>query len=318
MPSDVSNVPDVVRGLALLSGLSHNELAVRAGVSPGSVAALFMRTPKPLLTWLRLVSAMGCSLVITWQDREFAIAMPKVGMMRSEREWQAWRKRRIVTTLNHLRTTDPKGRRPALEARARSYASNEEERLRSRLGGWKSVCGALDGSLRADGLRSAIQALAAKTDIKAEELTLIAGVSLSSSQLALGERHDGRLGTVHRLLSALSACMHLRLPGTGTLEIALCPPGDWSPGMVDGDEDPDEKPVAGARSVGQAPNRSSLTNDEMLALYDRGESIGEIARRAGVSRQRVHKLAMDNKRPRRRQQQREERVALGREVLGLR
>ena len=63
--------------------------------------------------------------------------------------------------------------------------------------------------------------------------------------------------------------------------------------------------------------RAGVSPGSVTALYDRGASIGEIARKAGVSRQRIHKLAMDHGRPRRREQHREQRVALGRETLGL-
>ena len=163
LSTEPMSIPDLVRGLSLLSGLSQQELAVRAGVSPGSVTALFSRTPKSLLIWLR---------------------------------------------------------------------------------------------------------------------------------------------------------MQVHIP-QGSVDIALCAPGGWRPGMSDIDEDLDEKPVSAARSVGAAPNRSRMSADEMLDLYDRGASIGEIARKAGVSRQRIHKLAMDHGRPRRREQHREQRVALGRETLGL-
>lgn len=316
MSTDLLTVPDLIRGLALLSGLSQQELAVRAGVSPGAVAALGQRTPKPLLIWLRVVAAFGGSVVVTWQDREFTVAMPRVGAMRSRREWDAWRKRRIATTVSHLRAAEPTAKRATIEARARAYADHEAARLRERLASWSAVCAQITGQPRAQGLRAAMQILAAKTGAKAEEIALIAGISLSSSQLMLGEAHDGRLGTIHRLLSALAARIQLRLPAC-VLTIALCPPGPWRPGMGDIDADPEEKPVSAARSVHAAPNRSTLSRDEMLALYDRGESIGEIARRAGVSRQRVHKLAMDHQRPPRRTQQRERRVAEGLDVLGL-
>jgi hypothetical protein len=237
-------------------------------------------------------------------------------MAKAQREWDAWRKRRFITAMNHARVAEPKAKRTVLEERARSYTINEEERLRKRLSDWKQVCASVHGHHRVIGLRTAVQILATRIGAKAEELTLIAGVSLSSSQLMFSQQHDGRLGTIHRLLSALAARMHVHLP-QGSVDIALCSPGDWRPGMSDTEEDPDEKPVSAARSVGVAPNRSRMSAEDMLELYDRGASIGEIARKAGVSRQRIHKLAMDHGRPRRREQHRQQRVALGRQTLGL-
>ena len=82
-------------------------------------------------------------------------------------------------------------------------------------------------------------------------------------------------------------------------------------------DDLEEKPLRSIRSARDNQNRSRLSHGEMLAHYDQGISIGEIARRAGVSRQRVHKLAMDNGRTRRRDSARDQRVVAGREALGL-
>jgi hypothetical protein len=44
-----------------------------------------------------------------------------------------------------------------------------------------------------------------------------------------------------------------------------------------------------------------MSVEEILTRYDRHESICEIARAAGVSRQRVHRLAMEHGRGKRRQ-----------------
>jgi len=318
MSTDRHALPDVMRGLILAAGLSHQEAAVRSGVSPGSIAALCERIPKPLMTWLRLIAAVGGRLVITWQDQSWDIAMPRLPAAMLEREWSSWRTRRVVTTVNHLRHAEPKAKRSVLDERARSYAANEEARLRERLTLMRTACKELDGSHRSSGLRAALRLVVSKVGLKAEELTLLSGTSLSACQLALGELQDGRLATMHRLCSALGARLMIALP-YARIDVAICPPGDWRPGMATAEvaDDHEEKPLSGFRSARDNQNRSGLSHEEMLLLYDQGLSIGEIARRASVSRQRVHKLAMDNGRTRRREQAREERVLAGREALGL-
>jgi hypothetical protein len=318
MSTDHLALPDVMRGLIQAAGLSNQEAAVRSGVSPGSVAAICERIPKPLMTWLRLVSAVGGRMVITWQEQRWGIAMPRIPAAVLEREWSSWRTRRVVTTVNHLRSAEPKTKRPVLEARARSYAANEEERLRERLVAVRAACRDLAGSHRSPGLRAVLRLVSAKVGLNAEELTLLAGASLSACQLALGEPQDGRLATMHRLCSALGARLAIDL-AAARIEIAICPPGDWRPGMPASDphEDLDDKPPGSVRSSRDNQNRSALSNEAMLDLYDRGVSIGEIARKAGVSRQRVHKLAMDHGRTRRRETARDQRVLAGRETLKM-
>jgi hypothetical protein len=319
MSTERLSLPDILRGLILASGLSHQEAALRAGISPGSVAMICTRTPKPLLGWLRLVAAVGCRVTISHQDRGWPLAMPGASATVIEHEWSSWRTRRVVTTINHLRAADGRIKRALLEERARGYAANEEARLRERLVGLKAASAAVSGSFRAPGLRAALRLVAGKLGLKAEELTLLSGASLSACQLALGENHDGRLGTVHRLCSALGARLELHL-ADGHISIGFCPPGDWRPGMADGDgaECPDEKPPGAVRGARDNQNRSRLACADILTLYDEGVSIGDIARQAGVSRQRVHKLAMDNGRTQRRQQVRAQRVSSGRDLLRLR
>jgi hypothetical protein len=318
MSTDRLSLPDILRGLILSSGLSHQEAALRSGISPGSVAMICTRTPKPLLGWLRLVAALGGRVTISSQEREWPLAMPGASATIIEHEWSSWRRRRVVTTINHLRAADGRIKRAALEERARGYAANEETRLRARLVELKAASTAVSGSFRAAGLRAALRLVAGRLGLKAEELTLLSGASLSACQLALGENHDGRLGTVHRLCSALGARLEIHLAG-GHIGIAFCPPGDWRPGMPEdaGAQCPDEKPPGAVRAARDNQNRSRLAMADMLRLYDDGVSIGEIARRAGVSRQRVHKLAMDNGRTQRRQLVRAQRVASGRDLLRL-
>lgn len=313
-------LPKVMRGLILASGLSHQEAAVRSGVSPGSVAALGERIPKPLMTWLRVIAAVDGRLAITWQDQNWDIAMPRASAVVLDREWTSWRTRRMVTTVNHLRHAEPKAKRSVLDERARSYAANEESRLRERLTDLRSACRQLSGVHRSSGLRATLRLVAAKVGLKAEELTLLSGSSLSACQLALGEAHDGRLATMHRLCSAMGARLVISF-AAARIEIAMCPPGDWRPGQTTTDladlDDGQEEAIISGRMARDNQNRSRLSYEQILELYDAGLSIGEISRKAGVSRQRVHKLAMDNGRTRRRESARQERVVAGREALGI-
>jgi len=309
-------IHSVTRGLVLLNGLSVQEAAIRAGVSPGSVAALCERTPQQITTWLRLLGGVGATLAIECQGRAWAVTVPRPAAPLQTREWVQWRHRRQVSALNHLDSAEPGMKRSAREAKVAGYVGNEEARLRDRLVQLRAELRQLAGIHRVGGLREAVQAIAGKAALKAEELALLAGVSLGAAQLVLGDDHDGRLATLHRLLSALSARITVRL-GTAAIAIGLCPPGDWRP--LRGEEPASAPAPARTRRApaDAAPNRSRIASATILALYDRGLSIGDIARQAGVSRQRVHKLAMDHGRQPRRLLAREQRIEDGRGLLAI-
>jgi len=306
---------DLCRGLMLLNGLSVQETAFRSGVSPGSVAALCERTPQQIDTWMRLLGAVGATVAVQAQGQQWSVTLPRAAAPRVALEWDHWRHRRLVSALNHVNRADAKLKRAARDEKAQSYVTNEEGRLRARLTELRGALKALSGRHRADGLRAVIQLIAAKIGLKAEELALMSGVSLGAAQLALGDDQDGRLATLHRVLSALNARLHIQIADS-TIDIALCPPGDWRPGEAASST---TRRTAGRSSPGQedGPNRSRISSDDILALYDRGLSIGEIARKAGVSRQRVHKIAMDHGRTPRRVQAREQRESDGRATLDL-
>ena len=318
MSTSTISLPDLIRGLILESGISQQEVAIRSGVSPGSVAALCARTPKALLTWLQQLASLGCAIDATWQQRVFHLALPRIPPTAVEREWRAWRSRRMATTVNHLRHGETKAKRAHLDERAATYTANEEARLRLRFTELRTAAAQLDGRQRIDGMRAAVQLLADRIGGKAEELALLSGTSLSACQLVLHETSDGRLATMHRLLSALGASLEIILPA-GCLTLNPCRPGEWRPGMTDIDrcDEFDDKPITLVHINHLPRNRSALSSDEMLALYDQEVSIGEIARQAGVSRQRVHQLAMGNGRPPRRQMTRATRVEQGRTTLGI-
>ncbi len=303
---------DMVDGLIKLSGWSTQEAAVRAGISPGAVASLRTHTPTQVVTWCRMVSALGGALMIECQGSSWAIDAARPAPQLIDREWRTWRQRRMVSALHTL--ADQRLKRTEREAKAKQYIVNEEGRLRERMADLRSRTKAIGGRHRAASLRQAVRQLAEKLEAKAEELSLLAGVNLGAAQVALGDDGDGRLVTLHRLLSVMNARFRIDLGPRGAIELAPCAPGPWRLG------DREEDEIATVRNTKAAPqpisNRSSLESGEILRLYDSGASIGDIARKAGISRQRVHKIAMDNGRTPRRLAAKERRISEGQDLLG--
>lgn len=303
----------IVDGLVNLAGWSSQEAAIRSGVSPGTVSALRTHEPTQVVTWCRMAAALGCQLAIARQDRTWQVDLPRPAPPLIERSWRAWRNRRLVSAHHSIADLTQKLKRPEREERARQYVRNEETRLRERLILVRRAIQALAISRKVEGFRQAVRLLCQELAITAEELSLLAGVHLAAAQNALGEEHDGRLVTLHRLLSAIPAQLQLDLAGGGTLTILPCPPGPWKMGDRE-EEDPATRTVA--REPRSTANRSRLDIEQILALYDADWSIGKIAAKAGISRQRVHKIAMDHGRRPRRSLAKERRIAAGQELLG--
>jgi len=302
----------IVDGLVNLSGESTQEAAIRAGISPGTVAAHRSNEPTQVVTWCRMASALGCTLAIESQGRSWTVDLPRPAPALMEREWRAWRHRRMISAQHSVADLQKKLKRAERDARVERYVTNEEERLQARLITVQSEVRSLTGQHRVAGFRQAVRLLAEKLAITAEELSLLAGVHLAAAQNALGEDNDGRLITLHRLASAMNARIRLDLGGKGSIDISPCPPGPWKLG--DRDEDAAAKPAVKGET-GRIGNRSQLVAEQILALYDAEMSIGEIARKAGISRQRVHKIAMDHGRSPRRALAKERRIATGRDQL---
>jgi hypothetical protein len=303
----------IVDGLVNLSGASTQEAAIRSGISPGTVAALRAHEPTQVVTWSRMASALGCALAVESQGRSWQVDLPRAATPLVEREWKAWRNRRLVSALHSVADLQQRLKRAEREQRAASYVANEEARLRERLLELRGRIRELAGHHRVAGLRQAVRLLAEKLEITAEELALLAGVNLTAAQNALCEDNDGRLVTLHRLVSALGARLRLDLAGRGAVDIAPCAPGPWKLG----DREEDDEPTARITKVAaeRIANRSKLDPEKILALYDADMSIGEIARKAGISRQRVHKIAMDAGRTPRRVLAKERRISQGQDLL---
>jgi DNA-binding CsgD family transcriptional regulator len=315
-------LPEIVDGLINLAGISTQEAAVRSGVSPGTVAALRVRAPTQVVTWCRMASALGCRLSVVGGGRVLPVDMPRPSPPQVMRAWDGWRQRRLISARHSVAALKERLKGAAREARAQDYVTNEETRLRARIEGLRTAIPTQGGQHRADGLREAVRLVAQTLAITAEELSLLAGVHLAAAQHALGEENDGRLVTLHRLLSALDVRLRLDLPAKGAIDLRPVAPGPWVPGAKDDDETPRAAASADADdgeavTVAQpTTNRSRIDAERILALYDAGHSIGEIARMAGISRQRVHRIAMDNGRRPRRELAREQRIAAGQDIFG--
>jgi hypothetical protein len=314
MTSQRLHLHDLINGLVNLSGASTQEAAIRSGVSPGTVAALRAHEPTQVVTWCRMVAALGATLAVESQGRGWTVETPRPAPQLIEREWRAWRHRRFVSALHSVSDLRMRLKRNEREAKARQYVANEEGRLRERLGELRGAIRDLSGHHRAPSLRQTVRWLAEKLAITAEELALLGGVNLTAAQNALGEDSDGRLVTLHRLVSALGARLRLELAGGGAIDIAPCAPGPWKLGDREEDEHATERHTK-AR-LERIANRSKLDAERILQLYDADMSIGEIARKAGISRQRVHKIAMDNGRTPRRVLAKERRINEGQDLLG--
>lgn len=270
----MSNAPSLSLALRWLStdnGLSEHELALLAGVSPGAVAAYLNKPHAPTLTWLFLLSALRCRLEVKAPKRFLSIALPKISAQRRTHERQQWEARRLVAFRSQILRQSP-GISPADAQRtAASYVAASAARLDGDLQAASQRLESTRVECSAPGMRAALRAVADAAQVNAEDLALLAGLSLSAAQSALDDDQEGRLATPHRLFSAIAARIVIHPAGGGAVGIDLAPPGTWRP----------EAPRAG---------RSSMTHDEIRSRADRGESLASIAREAGVSRQRVHAI----------------------------
>jgi transcriptional regulator with XRE-family HTH domain len=270
----MSNAPSLSLALRWLStdnGLSEQELAVLAGVSPGAVTAYLNKPHAPTLTWLSLLSALRCQLVVKAPKRFLTIALPKISAHRRTHERQQWEARRLVAFRSQILRQSPSISPADAQRTALGYVAASAARLDGDLQAAHQRLEITRVECAASGMRAALRAVADAANVNAEDLALLAGVSLSAAQSARDETQEGRLATPHRLFSAITARLVIHPAGGGVVSIALAPPGEWRP----------EPP---------RPGRSSMTHDEIRARAGRGESLASIAREAGVSRQRVHAI----------------------------
>ena len=270
----MSNAPSLSLALRWLStdnGLSEQELALLAGVSPGAVAAYLNKPHAPTLTWLSLLSALRCRLEVKAPKRFLSVALPKISAQRRAHERQQWEARRLVAFRSQILRQSPGSSQADAQRTALGYVAASAARLDGDLQAANQRLESTRVECTAPGMRAALRAVADAANVNAEDLALLAGVSLSAAQSALDETKEGRLATPHRLFSAIAARLVIHPAGGGAVGIDLAASGDWRP----------EAPRAG---------RSSMTHDEIRERAGRGEALAAIAREAGVSRQRVHAI----------------------------
>ncbi|GDY14645.1 hypothetical protein LBMAG53_35230 [Planctomycetota bacterium] len=270
----MSNAPSLslaLRWLTADNGLSEQELAVLAGVSPGAVVAYLNKPHAPTLTWLGLLNALRCRLEVKAPKRLLSIALPRISAQRRANERQQWEARRLVAFRSQILRQSPGIMLEDAQRTALGYVAASAARLDNDLQAAHQRLGSTYADATTSGLRAGLRAVADAACVNAEDLALLSGVSLSAVQAVLDQTAEGRLATPHRLFSAIAARLVIRPAGGGAVAINLSPPGDWRP----------EAP---------RPGRSSITHDEIRERAGRGEALATIARAAGVSRQRVHAI----------------------------
>jgi len=251
--------------------LSVDELALLAGVSPGAVAAFLGRPHSATQTWLALLAALRCRLEVKAPKRFISIALPRIAAQRRLHEHRQWESRRLTAFRSQILKQRP-GCSPAeAQQTALGYVQASAARLAGDLADAQHRLEDTRVETTATGMRAAVRTVAHAARVNAEDLSLLAGLSLSAAQGTIDEDDEGRLAIPHRLFSAIAARLVVQPAGGGAVTIDLAASGAWRP-------------------EGPRPGRSSLTHDEIRARAGSGEALASIAREAGVSRQRVHAI----------------------------
>ncbi len=251
--------------------LSADELALLAGVSPGAVAAFLGKPHSASQTWLMLLTALRCRLEVKAPKRFLSIALPRIAAQRRIHEHRQWESRRLTAFRAQILKQRPGSLPAEAQQTALGYVQASAARLAGELTGAQHRLDITRVEVAATGMRAALRAVAHAARVNAEDLALLAGLSLSAAQAAIDDTDEGRLAIPHRLFSAIAARLVVQPAGGGAVSIDLAPSGEWRP----------EAP---------RPGRSCLTHDEIRTRAGRGEALASIAREAGVSRQRVHAI----------------------------
>src|SRR5690606_26788664 len=115
---------------------------------------------------------------------------------RERAQWEARRRTAFRTQIQRQRPDLSVAEATAI---ASGYVSSSLERLDADLAGAVTRLEATPVDGRALGLRAALAQISQAAAVNAEDLALLAGVSLNAVQNSLGGNGDGRLATAHRL-----------------------------------------------------------------------------------------------------------------------
>jgi hypothetical protein len=259
-----------IRWLAEDGGIDPRELARRAGMTLPPVTRLLTKPNDALKTWMAMAAGLQVRIRVISDQRELTIPVPKIPADRRDHELANWRKRRLSANraqVAHQTHLD----QPEIAETATEYLEAAEGRLAGSLTAAQKRLAGTGVQATATNLRAALRLIAEQAEVNAEDVSLLSGVSLDSAQGLLGAAAAGWLATPHRLVTALGAKIVILPAGGGSITVApyAMPPAEPS------------EPRTGA---------SSISIEDIIARAERHESGAEIARAAGISRQRVHSI----------------------------
>ena len=269
------SLPLALRWMATDLGVTDHELAIMAGVSPGTVAAFFTRPNAAIQIWTTLLAALRCRLEVRTASRTLTIALPRISSTRREQEREQWARRRLTAFRAQVQRQSPGKASHEAEETATRYVESSASRMGTELKAAQDRLSNTPLTYEVAGLRAALRTIADTAHVKAEDLSLLAGVSLGAAQTVVDGTDEGRLAMPHRLLSAIAARLVILPAGGGVVSMSLASPGDWRP----------EIPRTGHSILSVAEIRERVNNRDQTK-----ESMADIARSAGISRQRVHAI----------------------------
>jgi len=260
-----------LRWLATDTGISDKELAIMAGVSPAAVTRFLTQPNSTIAGWTTLLHAMHCRLEIRVVSRTFSIPLPKISSKKRQVQRSLWVKRHLAANRAQVIRQNPS--LTAVEAMelAKRYTDASESRIDDDLAAANDRLGQAHLTQHVGGLRAAVRAIAERSQVNAEDLSLLSGLSLSSVQTIVTGKAEGWLEIPHRLFSALAARIVVLPSAGGDVALTITSPGAWRP----------EPP---------RPGVSSLSSETIIERVRKNESLADIGRAAGISRQRVHAI----------------------------
>ena len=195
-------LPDLLRGLVFQRGWSSTTAALLAGTSPVAVENWLTRMTPAALTWLRLIAAFQCTVLIVRGDESWTINAPPMSKPQRDRGRLSWRNRRFLHYIHAIAVQNKLIKRPERESRAHTYVASEEQRILSEIDAARVRMTAALIAGEIDSMRGAVRALVEASHITADHLAFASGVSFDATALILRAQDDGRLSPLRCLLAA--------------------------------------------------------------------------------------------------------------------